>query len=198
MLSRFKSNMRFGGFVGRTAKGAFPLRFNNVYDIVCLKPDGSVRWQERTHNLLVTEGLVDVMAKYWKGSSYTAGHFVGLLGDESGISAGDTGAAITNSGSANGWDENVDYDEATRGALTASLGTPSSADPSVLTHASPVTFTMNASFTVGGCFICTLNTKSPGSQSGNVLIGAAAFTGGDKTGSSGDTINVTASLSVGN
>lgn len=39
---------------------------------------GLLKWEAAIENLLVNQGLDDVLDKYFKGSAYTASHFVGL------------------------------------------------------------------------------------------------------------------------
>lgn len=45
----------------------------------------------------------------------------------------------------------------------------------------------------GSVYICSVSTKSNGT---GVLYGAGAFTGGDRTVASGDTLNVTVTLTA--
>lgn len=157
--------------------------FSNTYNIECYGPDGSLKWEEVVHNLVVNEGLDDVLNQYFKGSAYTAAHYVGLSnGTGMTIAAGDTMASHV------GWTENQNYTEATREALT--LGTVSG--QSVDNSASKASFSINTnSQTIGGIFITTNSTK--GGTTGT-LYGGGAFTGGDKAVDSGDTLNVTVTL----
>ncbi len=67
------------------------------------------------------------------------------------------------------------------------------ASQSVDNSASKAVFSINAGATVGGMFITTDNTK--GGTTG-ILISVGAFTGGDRTVASGDTINATATLTA--
>lgn len=83
-----------------------------------------------------------------------------------------------------GWTEIQDYSEGVRQTLT--LGTVSS--QSVSNSASKAVFSINGTATVGGAGICTNSTK--GGTSGT-LYGAGAFTGGNRSVISGDTLNVT-------
>ena len=71
---------------------------------------------------------------------------------------------------------------------------PTTADPSVATNsASPATFSINGTTTVGGAFLTSNNTK--GGSTGT-LFSASDFTGGDRSVVSGDTLTVTYTFSL--
>lgn len=142
---------------------------------------GNVKWQETFKNLTTDEGLDDILDKYWKGSSYTAAHYIGLTDGSPTFAAGDTMATQA------GWDEVTDYDETNRPDLT--LGSVSG--QSVDNSSSNATFTINASVTVGGGFIATDNTK--GGTSG-ILIGGGSFSQ-DRSLQNEDTLNVEVTIS---
>jgi hypothetical protein len=91
-----------------------------------------------------------------------------------------------------GWTEIVPYSNATRPACT--FATATTANPSVATNsASVAVFTINATATVGGAFLVSNDTKS---GTTGTLFSAADFTGGDRSVGSGDTLNVTYTLSL--
>lgn len=155
----------------------------SMYEVACIGPDGETKWAETVTNLVVNTGLDDALDKYFKGSAYTASHFVGLTDGAPTIAAGDTMATHA------GWVEVTAYTEGTRQALT--LGTVSA--QSVDNSASKASFSIGTdNTTVGGAFIATDNTK--GGATGT-LYGAAAFSAGNKLADNGDTINVTVTLS---
>lgn len=147
---------------------------------------GNLKWTEEFDNVVVNEGLNDLLDKYFKGSSYTAGFFVGLIDSTPTPAAGHTAAQI---GGTNVWDEITAYDESTREALT--LGTVSS--QSVDNSASVATFTISGTVSIGGAFLITNSTK--GGTSG-VLYSAAAFTGGDRDLVDDDSLEVTVTLTA--
>jgi hypothetical protein len=157
---------------------------HNTYEIECVAPDGTVKWTEKVENLVTNVGLNDVLDKYLKGSTYTAGFFVGLTDGTPTVNAADTMASHA------GWTEVVAYTEGTREALT--LG--SVASQSVDNSASKASFSINAdSTTIGGAFVVTDGTKSGTS---GTLYGVGAFSGGDKAADDGDTLNVTVTCSA--
>jgi hypothetical protein len=144
---------------------------------------------EENHNLVVNVGLKDMNDKYFTGSAYTAGWFIGLYGAASSNdpAAGDTMASHA------GWTEVTDYTEATRPAATFAAAT--TADPSVITNsASVAVFSIDDTVTVGGAFLTSNSTK--GGTTG-ILFSASDFAApGDRAVVSGDVINVTYTFSL--
>lgn len=165
--------------LSRAADAGLGVKWHHVFDIVCRDADGNIKWTDTCKNLITTEGLNDMGNKYYKGSAYTAGFFVGLLGDETGIAAGDTLASHA------GWVEFTSY-TGDRQALT--LGTFSSG--SANNTGNEAVFPITGSGTVGGCFICTVATGTAG-----ILTGEVAFAGGDKVVANTDTLTVTVTVS---
>lgn len=158
-----------------------------VFHFQCLDKDGNVKWEESTHNLVVNEGLQDMNTQYFKGSSYTASFFLGLItgpGASTTYAAGDTLASHA------GWTEFTNYSGA-RKAVT--FGTASTADPSVIATSSAVSFSISSSGgTVAGAFLCTVSSGTSG-----VLFSEADFQSpGDRVVVSGDTLNVTYTFSL--
>ena len=160
-----------------------------VYTLQCLDKDGKLKWEVSTHNLVVNVGLQDMNTQYFKGSAYTAAWYIGLYG----AGASNTPAAGDTMASHAGWTEAVPYSNATRPAAT--FGTATTADPSVIDNsASPASFTINATATVGGAFLVSNSTKS---GTTGILFSASDFTApGDRSVVSGDTLNVTYTFSL--
>lgn len=160
-----------------------------VYKIQCHDAQGNLKWEAEAPNLVVNGGLQDMNAKYFTGSTYTAAWYLGLYG------AGSTNnpAASDTMSSHAGWTEVTAYSQATRPACT--FGTPTTANPSVATNsASPATFSINATTTVGGAFLTTSNTK--GGTTGTLYSAADFSSPGDRSVVSGDTLSVTYTLSL--
>ena len=160
-----------------------------VYKIQCHDKDGNLKWEEEASNLVVNVGLQDMNAKYFTGSAYTAAWYIGLYG----AGATNSPAAGDTMSSHAGWTEVTAYSQATRPACT--FGTPTTANPSVATNsASPATYTINATTTVGGAFLTSNSTKS---GTTGTLYSAADFSSpGDRAVVSGDTLSVTYTLSL--
>ena len=177
------SSLVAGGFAADSASA------KGVYKIQCHDKDGNLKWEDEALNLVVNVGLQDMNAKYFTGSAYTAAWYIGLYG----AGASNTPAAGDTMSSHAGWTEVVAYSQATRPACT--FGTPTTANPSVATNsASPATFSINATTTVGGAFLTSNNTKS---GTTGTLYSAADFSApGDRAVTNGDTLSVTYTLSL--
>lgn len=146
-----------------------------TYAVECVGPDGKTKWREEFHNLVTTVGKNDIIDKYFKGSAYTAAWYLGLKGTGS-AAAGDTLASHA------GWSEVTPY-SGNRPAIT--FGTTAGGSNA----ASSVSYTINATATVAGAFIATVNTGTSG-----VLYSAGDFAASRGV-ASGDTLNVTPTVS---
>lgn len=165
------------------------VKAGGVFIAQCYDSSGNLKWESKTPNLVVNQGLQDMNTKYFSGSGYTAAWYIGLYGAASSNNptAGDTAAIHA------GWTEVTDYSQSTRPQCV--FGTASTADPSVISNtASPATFSINATVTVGGAFLISNSTK--GGTSG-VLFSASDFQApGDRAMVSGDTLVVTYQFSL--
>lgn len=160
-----------------------------VFRIQCLDPNGNLKWEAESHNLVVNVGLKDMNEKYFTGSAYTAAWYIGLYG----AAASNNPAAGDTMASHGGWTEETGYSNATRPAAT--FGTSTTADPSVISNtASPAAFNINASATIGGAFLTSNDTK--GGTTGTLFSAADFASPGDRTVASGDTLNVTYTFSL--
>lgn len=175
---------KFGATLGAVAQALFrvrqalPFAIEHHYHVECFDQFGRLKWEDRTHNLVMDVGLDEFLQRIYKSSAFTASDFVGLTDDTPTIVAGDTMASHA------GWVEAQGYTESTREAFTPGTVASESVDNS----ASKASFSINATDTIGGCFLCDNSTK--GGTTG-ILIGAAAFSGGDKAVANLDTLNVT-------
>lgn len=153
----------------------------------CLGPDGRVKWRDTIDNLVTTVGKNDILDKYLAGSSYSASVKMGLKGTGS-AAAGDTQA------SHGGWSE---VGGTNAPAYTGNRPTPSfsSASSGSKATSSAVSFAITSSGTVAGCFINMGGSATKDDTTG-VLYSAGDFSGGSKTVSNGDTLNVTYTASV--
>jgi hypothetical protein len=158
------------------------------YTVECIAADGTVRWSETIENLVVNVGKIDLLDKYFSGTTYTAAWYLGLV---DGASAPTYNAADTMSSHA-GWTESVAYSNATRpapswGSATAAGGGAGSAGTgSKATTATA--FNINGTATVAGAFLTTGSAKS---GTTGILYSAGSFTGGSRAVINGDTLNVT-------
>lgn len=165
------------------------VKAGGVFIAKCYDSDGNLKWESRTPNLVVNQGLQDMNSKYFLGSGYTATWYIGIYGAASSNNpaASDTAALHP------GWTEVTGYSQSTRPVAT--FASPTSADPSVITNsASPATFSINTTVTVGGAFLISNNTK--GGTSG-ILFSASDFQSpGDRAMVSGDSLLVTYQFSL--
>ena len=126
--------------------------------------------------------------KYFKGSSYTAAWYLGLI---TGPGSGTTIAAADTLASHAGWTEFTNY-SGNRKAVT--FGTATTADPSVIDNSgSPSQFSISgAGGVVAGAFLCSVSSGTSGT-----LFSASDFQSpGDRTVVSGDTLTVTYTFSL--
>ena len=165
------------------------IKGGGVFTVTCFDKDGNLKWEAKSHNLVVNVGLADMNDKYFSGSGYTAAWYLGLYGS----GATNDPAASDTMASHAGWTEVTDYSNATRPAAT--FGSATVADPSVIDNSGSVAvFNINGTATVGGAFLTTDDTK--GGSTG-ILFSAADFQSpGDRAVTSGDTLNVTYEFSL--
>lgn len=147
------------------------------------------KWADAHGNTVVTAGRNDILDKYFKGATYTAAWFVGLISSVgySAIAAGDTMASHA------GWTEAgptnaPNYSQGTRPALA--FGTPSAG--SLATSAASA-FSITATGTVKGGFVTTVSTKD---GTTGILFSAGLFSGGDRAVLNGDTLNVSLTVTA--
>ena len=176
------------GFKASTKSGE-QATATGVYHVECHDKDGKLKWSADTQNLVVNEGLA-----YMAGSALTSvtqitTWYIGLYG----AGASNTPAAGDTMASHAGWTEVVPYSNATR--VAATFVTATTANPSVVTNAaSPATFNINATSTVGGAFLTSGSAKN---GTTGTLFSAADFAApGDRSVVSGDIISVTYTFSL--
>lgn len=145
----------------------------------CYDKDGNLKWRDEGENLVVDTGI-----NYIFGNDIEAATLYVGLKDTGAPAAGDTMASHA------GWAEITPYSDATRIAFTENASTT---DEAVSNSGSPAAFAINATDTVFGCFLTTDSTKA---GTAGTLIGAEDFSGGSQAVTSGDTLNVTYTISA--
>ena len=181
-----------GAFVGRAGGMAEIAEVHGKYSVECIGPDGKVKWTEEFDNLVTTVGKNLALDTFLAGSGYTVvGPYMGLINGSAGSAVvGDTmasHAAWLEVGGANlptysGTRKTVSWSSASNGSKTTSAA---------------ASFNITSSGTVGGCFLVFgAGASSTIDNTGGTLYSAGAFTGGSKTVSSGDTLNVTYTASL--
>jgi len=160
-----------------------------VYTAECRDAQGNLKWTDVIENLTTNVGRQSLLNSYF-GNTGGGAIVMGLMGTGS-------PAYTDTQASHSGWLEvggaNAPTYSGTRKTPTFSAAT--SANPSVLTTSAAVVFSMTSSGTVAGAFINVGGSATQDNTTG-VLFSAGDFTGGSKTVSSGDTINVSYTLSA--
>lgn len=172
------------GLVAKT-QSAEGVHGGGVFHAQCFDKDGNLKWEAKAHNLVVSEGLQNMNTQYFKGSSYTAAFYIGLI---TGPGSGTAYAAADTLASHSGWTEFTNYSGA-RKAL--SFGSATTASPSVITTSAASFSITSSGGTVAGAFVCTVSSGTSG-----VLFSESDFSSpGDRAVVSGDTLNVTYTFS---
>jgi hypothetical protein len=160
-----------------------------LFEIKCHDKDGNLKWEAQSKNLVVNVGL-----QYMAGSALTSvtqitTWYLGLYG----AGASNTPAAGDTMSSHAGWTEVVAYSNATR--VAATFVTATAANPSVVTNtASPATFNINGTTTVGGAFLTSGSAK--GGTTGTLFSAADFGSPGDRSVVNSDTLSVTYTFSL--
>jgi hypothetical protein len=176
------------GLVAGTQSGE-AAKATGKYTVECFDKDGNLKWKAETPNLVVNVGL-----QYMAGSALTSTTqittwYLGLYG----AGSSNTPAAGDTMSSHIGWTEDTTYSNANR--PTATLAAATNANPSVVTNsASPATFNINGTTTIGGAFLTSSNTK--GGTTGTLFSAADFQAPGDRSVVNGDTLNVTYTFSL--
>ena len=177
---------RFSGF-GEGAAGGGTFIFE------ARDKDGNIKWTAEAKNLTTNQCRQDMNAKYFLGSSYTAAWFIGLVNNTPtpSYAVADTMASHA------GWVETTDYSGTDR--ATATFGTATTADPSVISNSvasggTVATFGITGTVTIDGAFLTATQDNSTNT---GVLFSVAAFESpGDRSVVNGDTLNVTYQFSL--
>jgi hypothetical protein len=161
-----------------------------VFTVTCVGADGTEKWSDTFHNLVVNEGLQNMNSEYFKGVGYSAAWYLGLV---EGPGSGNTYAAGDTLATHAGWTELAPTTDYTGNRKAVTFGTATTADPSVISNSgSPSSFAMLVNGTsVAGALLASVSSGTSG-----VLFSVGSFTGGDKTVDNGDTLNVTYTFSL--
>jgi len=160
-----------------------------MFEIKCHDKDGNLKWEAQSKNLVVNVGLAYMAGTALTSVAQQTSWFLGLYG----AGASNTPAAADTMSSHAGWTEVVAYSNATR--VAATFVTATTANPSVVTNtASPATFNINGTTTVGGAFLTSGSAKS---GTAGTLFSAADFgSPGDRAVVNSDTLSVTYTFSL--
>lgn len=152
-------------------------KVGGVFDVTCRDKHGNVKWRDQAKNLVVSEGLEHMLDCTIAGGTAVDPWYIGLLSSGPSIATGDKI-------STHSFTEFTDYSESTRVAFIDGRTGVSVSNTDNL-----ATFSIDADGSViGGAFLAS--SENAGGSAG-VLLCAAAFSGGDKSGDSGDKLEVT-------
>lgn len=167
-----------------------------VYVVECFGADGRLKWHDTIENTVMTEGKNVVLDQALAGSAYTVvGPYMGFISSVSysAIAATDVGTQINGT---NAWKEAGGANAPTyTGNRKTCAWSSASAGAKALSSA--LAFAITGTGTIKGCFIVfftnAVNTKD---DAHGTLLSAGLFSGGDRAVLSGDTVNVSYSLSI--
>ena len=154
----------------------------------CYDKDGLLKWEAESQNLVVNVGLQYMAGTALTSTTQITTWYIGLYG----AGASNTPAAGDTMSSHAGWTEVTPYAGA---RPTATFAAATNANPSVVTNsASPASFSINATQTVGGAFLTSGSVA--GGTTGTLFSASDFQSPGDRSVVSGDTLNVTYSFSL--
>jgi hypothetical protein len=149
------------------------------WEFVARDANGVEKWRDTIDNIVVNAGLDYLLDAGLSAGTPVTTWYLGLVSATPTVAAGDTMSSHA------GWTEVTAYSEANR--VTWTDGGVSG--QSVSNSGSPADFTINADSTdIGGAFLTSSNTKS---GTTGTLYAAGAFTAGNKSLDTSDTIEVT-------
>jgi len=159
------------GFLKKSGMGGFC--FHNIWDFQCgnyVMDKGErifvPKWKETIHNLVVTEGLDDVLDVYFKSGTQSATWYIAIYSSDSTPAAGWTYAVPV-------YTEFTNYDESTREEWVEGAITTSSLDNS----STPAEFTCTSGTnTIYGASMVNVSTKGDIVSSSGVMFSGARFT----------------------
>jgi hypothetical protein len=160
-----------------------------VYMAECYDAQGNLKWSDNIKNITTNVGRA-AMNDAYLGNSAGGAVVMGLKGTGTAV-VGDTQASHAT------WSEvglaNAPTYSGSR--KTPAFSASTTANPSVKSTSAAVVFSMTGSGTVAGAFINVGGSATVDNTTG-ILFSAGDFTAGSKTVTSGDTINVTYTLSA--
>ena len=129
-----------------------------TFDVQCHDADGNEKWAESFRNLVTNVGKTSLLNIMFGSTAKIATWYLGL------ISTLSTGPAVGDTLASKAWTESTAYT-----APRKTLAFTNTATQSIV--ATAITFTMNATDTINGCFVADAS-----SGNGTVLYSAGTFT----------------------
>jgi hypothetical protein len=157
------------------------MKIGGVFSAECFDQDGNLKWKDMAKNIVVDAGLNHILGVEFHGDTQITSWYGGLVNATPTYAAGDTLSSHT------GWSENSNY-TGSRKAMTFGAA----ASKQISNSGNAASFSINGTGTIAGAFICSVANGTTGT-----LFCEANFGQGNKSVSSGDTVNVTYTLSAG-
>lgn len=175
--------------VSRGAGQTELIGLEGVYTFECFDAQGNLKWADQIENLTTNVGRKSLLDSYFAN---TGGGAVVM-----GLKGTGTAAYADTQASHAGWLEvgNANAPTYSGTRKTPAFSATTTANPAVLATSAAVVFSMTGSGTVAGAFINIGGASTIDSTAG-ILFSAGDFTAGSKTVTSGDTINVSYTLSA--
>jgi hypothetical protein len=174
-----KGKVSFSSLVEALASTPEGAKIKGLWEVECYGADGKLKWKDNWHNIIVNAGLDHILSVVLAAGTQITSWYLLLTNSSPTVAAADTMASHS------GWVENTNYSEGARQAFTPGSVSGQSVDNS----ASKATFSINATTTVGGACLTSVSTK--GDTTGTLFAGGA-FSGGNRSLISGDTLKVQA------
>ena len=162
------------------------------FKVTCRDKKGKVKWEDYIDNAIVNQGLNRILDTMFfaKTQILAASWFIALIDNSPAptLAAGDTHASHV------GWAEAVGYSEDPRpvwghGASVAQI----------MTNAAAVVFSITGTASIFGLFVASVSAKGSTSGGANDIIWATGtFSQGVKAVTSGDTLNITYTVTAQN
>ena len=158
------------------------VKFGGIFHIQHLDKDGNIKNEFDAPNGITNVGLNHILDTQFNGGTAVDPWYVGLIDNAafSALAAADTMASHA------GWAESAAYTEGTRVEWTAGA-----ASGRAVTNAATLDFSINATVTINGIFVTSVNTKS---GTTGVLWATASFSSAVSA-TNGDTLKVTYTVS---
>jgi len=155
-------------------------KVGGIFDVVCIGSDGKEKWRDTAKNLVPDAALNHILDVILHGTTAVATWYVGLKGAGTPV-AGETLASHS------AWTENTAYTGDRQEYVEAAASGKSTTN-----SANKASFSITSDTqTIAGAFLASVATGTSG-----IELCAADFTGGNKSCDSGDTLQVTYTISA--
>ena len=163
------------------------VKLGGTFELVCFGPDGKEKWREKADNIITNEGLNHILDAVLHAATQITTWYVIPVETNTAPAAGMTYATPS-------FTESTAYSEGTRQAYVEAAAS----SQSITNSASPAAFSINATKTIYGAALVgggSAPTTKGDAAGGGTLLCYALLTA-SKDVSSGDTLNITYTVSA--